>query len=135
MASLNDTAVRPSTGLGPDSELVSNRKLIRPSLADVRGQLARAAGATAPAVRASAPPRQPKKPVPPEQTNAESFYYLKQMQTKTDMVLILRDGERIRGIIEWYDRHCLKVHRNGEPNLLIYKDTVKYMYKAEDEGR
>lgn len=135
MASLNDTVVRSSTALGPDTELVSNRKLIRPSLADVRGQLARAAAAAVPVTRTSAPPRQPKKPVPPEQTNAESFYYLKQMQSKTDMVLVLRDGERIRGIIEWYDRHCLKVHRNGEPNLLIYKDTIKYMFKAEDESR
>ncbi|MGH9413157.1 MAG: Hfq-like protein [Terriglobales bacterium] len=131
MASLNETDIRPASGHGPESELVSNRKLIRPSLADVRGQLARAAAAAP----SAAPPRQAKKPVPPDQTNAESFYYLKQMQSKTEMVLVLRDGERIHGIIEWYDRHCLKVHRNGEPNLLIYKDTIKYMYKAEDETR
>lgn len=132
MASLNDTTARRS----PDSELISNRKLIRPSLADVRGQVSRATAA-APALAATTlpPARLPKKPVPPEQTNAESFYFLKQMQTKTEMVMVLRDGERVRGVIEWYDRNCIKVHRTGEPKLLIYKAIIKYMYKAEDETR
>ncbi len=49
------------------------------------------------------------------------------------MVLVLQDGEKIYGIIEWYDRHCLKVHRTSEPNLLIYKANIKYLYKQEDE--
>ena len=66
----------------------------------------------------------------PEQTNAENFYYTKQMQSKTPMVIVLRDGEEIHGIIEWYDRICLKVNRNGAPNLLLYKLNIKYMYKA-----
>lgn len=124
---LNDTIPSPVGRRSPDSELSANRKLIRPSLAEVRDQLARTA--------APAPSRTVKKPVPPDQTNAENFYFLKQMQAKTEMILVLRDGERIRGVIEWYDRHCLKVHRSGEPNLLIYKDTIKYMYKLEDEQR
>ena len=122
----------PSSGRrASDPEMSANRKLIRPSLAEVRDQLARA---TLPAAHAGiASARTSKKPVPPDQTNAENFYYLKQMQAKTDMVLVLRDGERIHGVIEWYDRHCLKVHRTGEPNLLIYKDTIKYMYKLDEE--
>jgi len=71
-----------------------------------------------------------KKPAPPEQTNAENFYYQKQMQSRTPMVIVLRDGEEIHGVIEWYDKHCLKVNRDsGEPNLMIYKPAIKYMYK------
>ena len=70
-----------------------------------------------------------RKPAPPEQTNAENFYYQKQMQSKTQMVILLRDGEEIHGTIEWYDKTCLKVNRNGQPNLMIYKPTIKYMYK------
>ena len=50
-----------------------------------------------------------RKSAPPEQTNAENFYYQKQMQSKTPMVIVLRDGEEIHGIIEWYDKTCLKV--------------------------
>jgi len=78
----------------------------------------------------SRPPVANKKPVPPDQTNAENFYYLKQMQTKTPMSIVLRDGEIIKGVIEWYDKDCLKVNREGAPNLLVFKSNIKYMHKA-----
>jgi sRNA-binding regulator protein Hfq len=98
-----------------------NRKLIRPSFNEIKEQLT--------------PPRraQQKKPVPPDQTNAENFYYVKQMQAKTPMVFVLHDGEKLRGVIEWYDKSCLKVNREGEPNLLLYKPNIKYMYKDEQQ--
>jgi host factor-I protein len=98
-----------------------NRKLIRPSLTDLKEQ-------------AASSRQQRKKPVPPDQTNAENFYYVKQMQSKTPMVLVLTDGEIIRGVIEWYDKQCLKVHRLNEPNLLIYKPCIKYLYKENNQG-
>jgi hypothetical protein len=98
-----------------------NRKLIRPDLSDIKEQMT---ARTAVRVR---------KPVPPEQTNAESFYYKKQMDNKTKMVIVLKDGEQIRGTIEWYDRHALKVHRATEPNILLLKDNVKYMYKENED--
>src|SRR5438270_4900909 len=52
-----------------------------------------------------------RKSVPAEQTNAENFYYQKQMQSRTPMVIVLRDGEEICGTIEWYDRNCVKINR------------------------
>jgi host factor-I protein len=77
-----------------------------------------------------------KKPAPPEQTNAENFYYQKQMQSRTPMVIVLRDGEEVHGIIEWYDRNCIKVNReNGAPNLMIYKPAIKYMFKEGENQR
>ena len=77
-----------------------------------------------------------RKAAPPEQTNAENFYYQKQMQAKTPMVIVLRDGEEIHGLIEWYDKSCLKVNRDGSPNLMIYKPSIKYMYKeGENLGK
>lgn len=77
-----------------------------------------------------------KKLAPPEQTNAENFYYQKQMQTRTPMVIVLRDGEEVRGIIEWYDRNCIKVNReNGEANLMIYKPAIKYMFKEGENQK
>ncbi|WP_031497395.1 RNA chaperone Hfq [Bryobacter aggregatus] len=75
----------------------------------------------------------PKKQIPPDQTNAENFYYIKQMNTKTPMVIVLNDGEELHGVIEWYDKGSLKVNRDGEPNLLVYKSSIKYMYKDEDD--
>jgi hypothetical protein len=99
-----------------------NRRLIRPDLSEIKEQYQ----GTIKSYRA-------RKPVPPEQTNAESFYYLKQMTNKTRMVIVLKDGEQVRGTIEWYDKTALKVHRVGEPNILLMKDTVKLMYKENEE--
>jgi len=95
-----------------------NRRLIRPTLSEVQDQMG---------VR-----MQRKKPAPPEQTNAENFYYLKQMQARTPMVVVLDTGEAIHGVIEWYDKNCVKVHRAKEPNLLIMKSCIRYMYKESD---
>jgi sRNA-binding regulator protein Hfq len=98
-----------------------NRKLIRPSFNEVKEKMEQP--------RKGAP--QQKRPTPPDQTNAENFYYVKQMQAKTPMVITLKDGEVLKGSIEWYDRSCLKVNRDGEPNVLVYKSNIKYMHKDE----
>ena len=119
-------------------EMGGNRKLIRPSLTDMAKEPSSAGPGREPnrgdAGREPGGNRQPRKrQVPSESTNAESFYYVKQMQAKTPMVIVLTDGEILRGVIEWYDRTCIKVHRTGEPNLLLYKSSIKYLYK-ENEG-
>ncbi len=97
-----------------------NRKLIRPSLSDLKEQ----------------PPSKyiegQRKKVPPEVTNAEQYYYLKQMSNKTPMVVQLVDGEKVLGMIEWYDKHCIKVNRGTMPNLLIPKHVIKYIYKESE---
>ena len=72
------------------------------------------------------------RPAPPEVTNAENFYYVKQMNSKTPMVIVMTDGEEIRGCIEWYDRNAIKVNRDGAPNLLIQKHCIKYLFKQEE---
>lgn len=101
----------------------ANRKLIRPSFTEAKAE---AKGQRPPPRGAGGP----KRTSPPEQTNAENFYYLKQMQSKTLMSLVLRDGEVLNGVIEWYDKDCLKVNREGAPNLLVFKSNIKYMHKA-----
>jgi sRNA-binding regulator protein Hfq len=62
---------------------------------------------------------------PPHQ--AELFYLQKQIQSQTPMVIVLEDGERVEGVIEWYDRGCLKIR--GRERTLVYKSAIKYMYK------
>jgi host factor-I protein len=95
-----------------------NRKLIRPSLSEFKEK---------------APPR-PARSVPLDGTNAESFYYTKQMAARTPMVVVLMDGEVLHGVIEWYDRDCIKVNRTAGPNLLLQKHAIKYMYKENGAG-
>jgi len=50
-------------------------------------------------------------------------------------VVVLKDGEEVQGVIEWYDRNCIKVNRTGAPNLLIYKPAIRYIYKAGEVNR
>jgi len=57
------------------------------------------------------------------------------MQAKTQMVFVLQDGEEVHGIIEWYDKYCLKINRAGASNLLIYKPSIKYMYKESEAAQ
>ena len=64
--------------------------------------------------------------------HAELFYLQKQIQSQTPMVIVLEDGERIDGCIEWYDRNSIKVR--GRSKTLIYKSAIKYMYKLGDNG-
>jgi sRNA-binding regulator protein Hfq len=133
---------------GPDSiavvrsaepESFGNRKLIRPTLnrEQPRANEATAERRERPArapERAAAPPA--KKPAPAEQTHAETFYYQKQMQSKTPMVVVTREGEELHGVIEWYDKNCIKLNRsNGQSNLLVYKASIRYMYKEGEETR
>ncbi len=73
-----------------------------------------------------------RKKAPPVETNAETYYYKKQIDARTLMVIILQDGEEIEGTIEWYDLDALKINRSDAPNLLLPKHNIKYMYKAED---
>ena len=109
----------PSTGAPDPNNELAPRKLIRPSLSDVR--------------RDPSAQRGVRKGAPADQTNAESFYYLKQMQARTPIVVRLVDGEELRGWIEWYDKDALKLNRENAPNLLLQKRAIKYLYKEEEE--
>ena len=100
---------------------MANRKLIRPDVAELK--------------KDGGPRSVRRKQSPPEQTNAEEFYYLKQMAAKTPMVVVLRDGEELRGWIEWYDKGAIKLNRHGEPNLMLPKHSIRYMFKEEELRR
>ena len=95
-----------------------NRKLIRPNLAEYKEKIRKESAK--------------KKQHPSYETHAENYYYLKQMNKKTRMAIVLQEGETVEGYIEWYDRHCIKLNREREPNLLVFKRCIKYMYKLED---
>jgi RNA chaperone Hfq len=138
-----------------------NRKLVRPNLAELKEKFnAPVRTAPTPNGMSSAPPMAGapapspappvrdnpggppgrhdhgarRRPVPPDSTSAEAFYYVKQMNARTPMVVVLDSGEQLRGHIEWYDRNCIKVNREGAPNLLVFKHAIKYVYKQEEEG-
>ena len=141
---LDSIPAEPST----DQESFANRKLIRPQLnradhahnnhvhnhaSPEHRERPRERDRDRDRDRSGGPPA--KKVAPSEQTNAENFYYQKQMQSKTPMVVVLRDGEEVHGYIEWYDKNCIKLNRSGSANLMIYKPAIKYMFKEGENGR
>jgi len=97
-----------------------NRRLIRPDLGELSAKLG---------------PRPRRRQPPPEETHAEINYYLRQMSAKTPMVVVLTDGEKLQGVIEWYDKNCIKLNREHEPNLVLLKHAIKYLHKDESRGR
>jgi host factor-I protein len=139
---MKDTTLDSTPAQRPtEAEGFGNRKLIRPSLnrndhgqapAGEQRRERPAHGDRGDRNRGGGGER---KVAPPEQTNAENFYYQKQMQSKTPMVIVLCDDEEIHGTIEWYDKSCIKVNRTEGPNLMIYKPSIKYLYKeGENSG-
>lgn len=92
-----------------------NRALVRASISEVRGKRDATKGVQ-------------RKP-PFAETHAEEFYYVRQMAARTPIVVVLNSGEAVQGVIEWYDRRCIKLTRAGHPNLLIMKNAIRYLYK------
>ncbi len=68
-----------------------------------------------------------------DSSHAEAFYFQKQVQAQTLMCFVLSDGERVEGIIEWYDRNSIKIRNSTR--TLIYKSCIKYLYKAGENSR
>jgi sRNA-binding regulator protein Hfq len=80
-----------------------------------------------------------------ESSHAEAFYFQKQIQSQTRMVVVLDNGEQIEGVIEWYDRHAIKLRNLGRSNggsyrplnytrMLVYKAAIRYIYKAGENA-
>ena len=127
-----------STAVGrapePQNDEFVSRKLIRPAMPKPEGSGDGTAVEMAPASRERSARRPKIVPVVSDRTHAEDFYYQKQIAARTPMTIYLKSGEVVHGVLEWYDRDCIKVGRTGKPNLLLYKPGIRYMHKA-DEAR
>ncbi len=74
----------------------------------------------------------PKSKTPPPEETLEEANYLKQLGEKQKPVSIrLLGGEVVRGWIEYYDRDMLRLTREGEPNLFIFKSEIAYIAEGE----
>ncbi len=75
----------------------------------------------------SAPPR---KHVPQlDSTDAENYYYVKQIDRKTLMTIEFMDGEELCGKIEWFDKDCIKLQCRDGRRSIIFKHSVRSMRK------
>jgi sRNA-binding regulator protein Hfq len=68
-----------------------------------------------------------------DSTNAESYYYVKQIAANTPIVVTLKDGEEILGDLRWYDGSCITVRRHDGRCLLIPKHVIRTICKQAPE--
>ena len=47
------------------------------------------------------------------------------------MCLKLISNEELRGVIEYYDSSFIRLTRDGEPNLFVFKHDIKYLFELE----
>ena len=71
--------------------------------------------------------QQSKSSRPPEHTFEEAKYLKKLIENGTTIRVKLADGEEVVGSIEYYDHSFIRVTRNGQPNLFIFKHDIKYI--------
>lgn len=74
-----------------------------------------------------APSQQKSKSPPPESTNEEAAHLKSLVEKKKPVSIKLVDGEVVSGWIEYYDRNMLRLTREGQPNLFIFKHQIAYV--------
>ena len=71
------------------------------------------------------PSRRGKKEPPLGETGQETLYlrFLSEKQIRVNVKL--RDGENVSGWIEYFDDTMIRLTREGQPNLFIYKHQIR----------
>ena len=72
-------------------------------------------------------PPQGKSARAPEQTFEEAKYLKRLIENSTPVRVTMEGGEVVAGTIEYYDQSFIRITRDGEPNLFIFKQDIKYI--------
>ncbi len=67
---------------------------------------------------------------PPGETGQEALYLRSLSDRQVAVVIKLRDGETVRGWIEYFDDSMVRLTREGRPNLFIYKHQIRSITEA-----
>jgi len=62
---------------------------------------------------------------PPGDTGQEALYLRSLSDRQVSVQVQLRDGEIIDGWIEYFDDGMIRITRDGQPNLFIYKHQIR----------
>jgi host factor-I protein len=74
--------------------------------------------------------RRRSKAPPPGETGQEALYLRSLSDRQVVVIVKLRDGETVRGWIEYFDDSMLRLTREGLPNLFIYKHQIRSISEA-----
>jgi host factor-I protein len=65
----------------------------------------------------------------PDQTFEEVNFLKRLIEERVTVAVRLSDNQEVRGIIEFYDANFIRLTREGEPNLFLFKHDIKYLYE------
>ena len=65
----------------------------------------------------------------PEQTFEEVKYLRRLIEEQTPVRVRLSDNQEVDGVIEFYDANFIRLTRDGQPNLFLFKHDIKYLYE------
>ena len=65
----------------------------------------------------------------PEQTFEEPKYLRRLTDTGARIRVKRTDNQDLEGKLEFYDECFIRLTRDGEPNLFLYKHDIKYLYE------
>ena len=63
---------------------------------------------------------------PPDVTGDADQYIRRLKEDATPLIVYLTDGSEVRGHIEYFDRHMIKITRERGPHLFVRKDEIRY---------
>jgi len=70
----------------------------------------------------------------PDHTYKEAEY-LRDLVTRGVLVRVrASDNEEFTGKVEFFDATFIRITRDGEPNLFIFKQDIKYVYEVEQKA-
>ena len=72
---------------------------------------------------------------PPGETGQEALYLRSLSDRQVVVQIKLRDGETVRGWIEYFDDSMLRLTREGQPNLFIYKHQIRTISESGRRSR
>jgi len=68
--------------------------------------------------------------IPPlESSNAENYYYVKQLARETPVTVVFTDGEELSGMIGWYDGSCINLRCRDGYGRIIFKHSIRIIRK------
>jgi len=65
----------------------------------------------------------------PDQTFEEVKYLRHLIDDKVPVRVRLSDNQEVDGLVEFYDANFIRITREGQPNLFLFKHDIKYLYE------
>lgn len=65
----------------------------------------------------------------PDQTFEEVKYLKRLIEDRVPVRVRLSDNQEVDGLVEFYDANFIRLTRDGEPNLFLFKHDIKYLYE------